>query len=106
MFSCSTSAPSFVRLGDQDLESNRDAQPANYDIDEFIKHPNYSAGSKHNDIALIRLKGDVVFNNFIRPACIQQDDHFKTTLVAVSCRKEKFSSYLQAFQSSRQDGVK
>lgn len=80
----SVKPPSFVRLGDQNLELNNDeAQPAEYDIKRFIKHADYKRDSKQNDIALIELTKDVTFTNFIRPACLQQDNEFESLLVAV-----------------------
>lgn len=62
-----------VRLGDLDLESETDgADPRDYAIEEFIKHPQYTARTKYNDIALIRLAEPVPINNRVRPACLYQ----------------------------------
>lgn len=40
---------------------------------EIIRHPEYSAGSKKNDIALIRVTESIVFSNSVRPACLRTD---------------------------------
>uniref|UniRef100_A0A1Q3FBM8 Putative trypsin-like serine protease n=1 Tax=Culex tarsalis TaxID=7177 RepID=A0A1Q3FBM8_CULTA len=62
-----------VRLGDLDLDSDVDgANPRDFQIEEFIKHPQYMSRSKYNDIALVRLAAPVQINNRIRPACLYQ----------------------------------
>lgn len=49
-------APSFVRLGDYNLKSTSDGvNEVDIDIDEFIRHPQYSSRTKKNDIAVIRM---------------------------------------------------
>lgn len=66
--------PSFVRLGDQDLfRDNDQAEPEDYDIADFKRHPQYSPirrKGRYNDIALIKLDRTVTFSRFIRPACL------------------------------------
>lgn len=44
-------------------------------IDEVITHEQYLPQSfnQHNDIALIRLSQKVIFNEFIKPVCLQAD---------------------------------
>jgi Trypsin len=45
-----------VRLGDQNLKTKTDgARDIDVDIAQFISHPQYSARSSKNDIALLRL---------------------------------------------------
>ncbi|OCT93741.1 hypothetical protein XELAEV_18011411mg, partial [Xenopus laevis] len=49
--------------------------PSNYDssayyVDKIIVHPNYSSQTKHNDIALMKLKKSIVFNSVSRPVCL------------------------------------
>lgn len=62
-----------VRLGDLDLASDTDgAAPRDYQIEEFIKHPQYTARTKYNDIALVRLVVPVQISSRIRPACLYQ----------------------------------
>lgn len=67
-----------VRLGDLDLESEADgADPREFAIEEFIKHPEYTARSKYNDIALIRLVETVPISSRIRPACLYQSANIR-----------------------------
>lgn len=42
-------------------------------IVERISHPKYSARSKYNDIALLRLHVAAHINEFVRPACLAVD---------------------------------
>lgn len=61
----------FVRLGDLDLASNEDeAMVQQFGIAEIFIHPVYSKQSKYNDIMLIKIDGEVQFNEIIRPACL------------------------------------
>lgn len=78
--------PSIVRLGDQNLASDTDkAQPVDYSIKKIIVHPEYNRFTKLNDIALIELNEEVKFTNFIRPACLQQNELVNiNTVVAVT----------------------
>lgn len=67
-----------VRLGDLDLTSDTDgAAPRDYEIQEFIKHPEYTARTKYNDIALVRLAVPVLINSRVRPACLYQSADIK-----------------------------
>jgi len=75
---------SWVRLGDYDIfsrvdDENRDAESREYEIIERINHPGYKAPSVYNDIALYRLKEPVVFNEYVRPICLQTDHTFAKT---------------------------
>lgn len=49
-------------------------------IAERISHPNYSARSKYNDIALLRLNVAAQINEFVRPACLSVDISFEWTI--------------------------
>lgn len=61
-----------MRLGDQNLATLDDgAEPVDYEIEEFIKHENYSRRNGADDIALIKLVKNVTFTDFVRPACLQ-----------------------------------
>lgn len=40
------------------------------EIDRIITHPGYRPPKKYNDIALLKLKKDVIFTKFVRPACL------------------------------------
>lgn len=43
-------------------------------IDEFIVHPGYSDDDTMNDIALLRLKTPLRFNDRVQPACLPKSD--------------------------------
>lgn len=76
--------PAIIRLGDHNLEAGDDgAEPVEYEIKRVIKHENYDKNFRDNDIALIELKTDVNFTMFIRPACLQLNNRFNRTVVAV-----------------------
>lgn len=77
--------PTVVRLGDQNLaETDEGAKPKEYEIENTIKHEGYDQSTRENDIALIKLSKDVVFDvKHIRPACLQQDEKYNKTVVAV-----------------------
>lgn len=44
-----------------------------YELQEIIRHPNYSHVRKLNDIALIRVAKRIKFGYLIQPACLQTD---------------------------------
>lgn len=56
-----------VLLGTDDLTAN-DGKLVS--IEERFVHPNFNKSSKHNDIALLKLKEPVQFSSEIYPACI------------------------------------
>lgn len=65
--------------------SSRSDSNATIDIDikRFIKHPDYNP-EQENDIALIELTRSVIFDKvFIRPACLQQQEYYGESLIAV-----------------------
>lgn len=40
------------------------------DIESFLSHPQYRSAEKYFDIALIKLKSFIRFDEFVRPACV------------------------------------
>lgn len=76
-------------MGDQNLAKIDDgAKPVDYRVKRVIKHEHYNARTKENDIALIELNKNVIFDKtHIRPACLQQTNNFNRTVVAVSKQK-------------------
>lgn len=67
-------AAKWVRVGDLNLkENNDDARPQTIKIKEKIRHPDYKPPSQYHDIALLRLEDKVVFNAWVRPACLPVD---------------------------------
>ena len=70
----------WVRLGELNLEdSDDDAQSQDFTISEMILHPDYKLPARYHDIALFKLSTKVVFSGYIRPACLQAEEHFKDT---------------------------
>ncbi|XP_075223924.1 serine protease snk-like [Lycorma delicatula] len=59
--------PDVVRLGTVRIDSNfyRDV-----DVENVITHPNYKPPKIYNDIALLLIKIQIIFNYNIRPACL------------------------------------
>lgn len=80
----------WLRLGDFDILSKEDdnqdhAQPQEYEITEIIQHPEFRKPNRYNnDIALYKLDRDVVFNEFIRPICLQTDNEFETSAATLT----------------------
>ena len=76
--------PQVVRLGDLNLIATDDgANPVDYNVSKFIKHPQYNPRTKKNDIALIELKENVRVDSFIRPACLYQEENNPVEVIAV-----------------------
>lgn len=60
-----------VRLGDLDLFSNADnVQPIDVIIERKILHPQYSATTYTNDIAVLKLRNSISFSALIHPICL------------------------------------
>lgn len=63
----------YIRLGIIDLTVNiSDATAHQFDIAEIFIHPLRQQNTRYNDIALIRIDGEVEFTEYIRPACLAQ----------------------------------
>lgn len=74
----------YARLGEYDLTMEKDCiqipngpldcapTPVDYLISEIIPHPQYDPKnpSKHHDLALLRLKDSVSYNDFVKPICL------------------------------------
>ncbi|XP_069679769.1 serine protease snake-like [Periplaneta americana] len=68
----------WVRLGEMNFDvTDDDAKPQDFTIAEMILHPDYKLPARYNDIALFKLNKKVVFDAYIRPACLQVDKDFK-----------------------------
>lgn len=57
--------------------------PEEYFISERIPHPKYNLSSRYNDIALLRLRGHVKLNPFVRPACLPTESSIPSDLNAM-----------------------
>ncbi|WP_411026479.1 serine protease, partial [Salmonella sp. s54395] len=62
-----------IVLGNHRVDVYDDTQHS-ITISNVIVHPYYDRYSTINDIALLRLSGDVEFNDYIRPACLPSQD--------------------------------
>lgn len=61
----------FVRLGDINLKSSADdVEVQMFNVVRRIAHPDYRASKKYHDIALLQLDKDVLFDSFVKPACL------------------------------------
>ncbi|XP_055644449.1 serine protease snake-like isoform X2 [Toxorhynchites rutilus septentrionalis] len=60
--------PTVVRLGEHDLRE--DESQVDFEVDEMVRHPNYTLRLSYHDIALVRLNTAVMFSSFMRPACL------------------------------------
>lgn len=90
--------PSVVRVGDSNLQAlHMDDGIAKIDpkissikdfaIQWLIKHPSYSSKTKENDIGLIKVSKEIEFNNFVLPACLQQNNNFDPRVKAVIIKR-------------------
>jgi hypothetical protein len=62
-----------VRLGDLEISNDRDgSNPQMIPVVERILHPEYKLPGRYNDIALLRLARDAVFDGYTRPACLHR----------------------------------
>lgn len=75
---------STVRLGAYDLSTTSNSQAKDYSIESFIRHEDYDAQAKQNDIALIKLSQDVRIDSKIRPVCLWQTADIDQTKVIAS----------------------
>lgn len=71
-------AARWVLLGEYNTATSNDditgdAKTAVYEIEERINHPEYKPPKLYNDIALYKLKKNVEFNAYVRPACLHYE---------------------------------
>lgn len=52
------------------LRNDSIGRPTAYFVEEIIKHPQYNSTNKRNDIGLIRLSENVVYNESVQPICL------------------------------------
>ncbi|CAG9834706.1 unnamed protein product [Diabrotica balteata] len=65
-------APEIVRAGVTDKADLSTAQIRT--IESIIVHPEYKPPIKYNDIALIKVKEDFIFNKFVSPICLHTNE--------------------------------
>ncbi|XP_078342560.1 serine protease 1-like isoform X2 [Oculina patagonica] len=63
-----------IVAGDHDL-NGKEGYEQNIPIEKIIKHPQYAAHKNHDyDLALIKLKSPLTYNNRVRPVCLPKFD--------------------------------
>lgn len=60
------------------------------DIDSIITHPQYKNNEKYNDIALIKLKTSIRFDEHVRPACVNIEPQQWTKAIAIGFGKTQY----------------
>ncbi|CRK97011.1 CLUMA_CG010301, isoform A [Clunio marinus] len=87
--------PVVVKLGVIYIDDNRsNAQIIN--IASFISHPLYKSSEKYYDIALIRLKSFIRFDEHVRPACLSTRFETWHKMIAIGFGK---TNYVEDFGS-------
>ncbi|XP_075986084.1 chymotrypsin-like elastase family member 2A [Anticarsia gemmatalis] len=65
-----------VVLGKHNLIGG-DIAPQEREVFQVIIHPRYNAKNLNNDIALLKLKSEVVFDDYVQPACLWDTNSYK-----------------------------
>jgi secreted trypsin-like serine protease len=74
--------PKWVRLGELNLnDTTEDADPQDFDVEAVFVHPDYKPPSHYNDVALLKLKKTVLFNLYIKPACVHTEEKLPNSLI-------------------------
>jgi hypothetical protein len=64
-----------------------------FDIEEFIQNKNYNSLTFINDIALVKLSQQILFNFYVRPACLHQNKSevlIRKTFIAIGFGAVKY----------------
>ncbi|XP_017083127.2 serine protease snake isoform X2 [Drosophila eugracilis] len=74
-----------VRLGELDFDTvEEDAAPKDYEVSGYITHPGYDDPQLYDDIGLIKLTEDVIFDLYKHPACLPfQHEPLSDSFIAV-----------------------
>ena len=73
VFSSDLNKAKYVKLGNV-IRNQPNENTYRYEIEESIKHPEFSTKSIDNDIALFKLEKDVEFNDYVHPACLPSNN--------------------------------
>lgn len=60
------------------------------DVGSITSHPQYKSNEKYNDIALIRLKSSIRFDEHVRPACIATGSKTRSKMIAIGFGKTQY----------------
>ncbi|XP_058821034.1 serine protease snake-like [Topomyia yanbarensis] len=74
--------PSVVRLGAHVMDEI--GNEVDFDVDDYVKHPNYSVSRSYHDIALVKVTVAVMFSHLIRPACLWTSEPLNVTSVVAT----------------------
>lgn len=72
-------------------------------IENFKKHPQYNPDEKYFDIAIIKLKSNVKFTEFVRPACIATQPPKWEKGIAIGFGKTSHGNILEKIDVSMLD---
>ncbi|KAJ8687239.1 hypothetical protein QAD02_023033 [Eretmocerus hayati] len=61
-----------VRILEHDRNSPNETFTQDFKAKEILKHQGYSTANYDNDIALIKIDGEIVFDNKIKPVCLAE----------------------------------
>lgn len=61
-----------VRILEHDRNSSLEAKTQEFKVKEIIRHTGYSTVNYNNDIALIRVDGEIKFDEIMRPVCLAE----------------------------------
>ncbi|XP_065341265.1 clotting factor G beta subunit-like [Cloeon dipterum] len=68
---CTTRKTEIVRLGELDFSrTDEPAAPKDFIVVKVEKHPDYSPPNYYHDVALLKLREPVTFNQYIQPVCL------------------------------------
>jgi secreted trypsin-like serine protease len=62
-----------IRVGEYDRGVTEGSEK-DITVKRVVKHPGYNRPTISNDIALLELSQDVVFNDYVKPACLPERD--------------------------------
>ncbi|XP_054003945.1 venom protease-like [Hylaeus anthracinus] len=65
--------PVMVRMGVVELEKDGN-RPIDVEVEERIVHPDYDVKQTLNDIAILKLKDEVTFTDYLHPVCLPLDN--------------------------------
>lgn len=62
-------------------------------IAAFTSHPQYRSSEKYYDIALVKLKSSIRFDEHVRPACVGTESERWTKMIAIGFGKIQYGQY-------------
>jgi hypothetical protein len=59
-------------------------------VSAITSHPQYKSSEKYNDIALIKLKSPIRFDEYVRPACLATVSKSRSKMIAIGFGKTQY----------------